>query len=200
VLTVGLTGGIATGKSTVADMLRQRGVTVLDADLVAREVVAPGQPALAAIVEHFGEGVLQEDGSLDRAALGARVMGDPEARGVLEGITHPVIIATLLERLAALHAAGEALAVVEAALMVESGSYAHYGELWVVTCPTEVQLQRLMARDRFDRATAERWIGAQLPLADKEAVADRVLHNGGSLGQLRSQVEAALSEVADLSR
>lgn len=191
-LTIGLTGGIATGKSTVADMLRAREVPVLDADAIARVVVAPGTPGLAAIVAAFGASMLQGDGSLDRKALGAVVMADADARKQLEGITHPAIIRTLLERLAALMTAGERVAVVEAALMVESGSYQSYAELWVVTCDPDTQRHRLMARNGFDDATARRWIGSQLPLANKEALADRLLRNDGTRDALQAQVTAAL--------
>ncbi len=192
-LTIGLTGGIATGKSTAAQVLRGLGVPVLDADQIAREVVAPGTAGLAAIGVAFGEGVLLADGQLDRKALGAIVMADAAARSQLEAITHPAIIATLLERLAALSGAGEPVAVVEAALMVESGSYRHYGELWVVTCRPDTQRQRLMARNGFDDATARRWIDSQLPLAEKEAVADRLLVNDGDRQSLATQVTQALA-------
>ncbi len=194
-LTIGLTGGIATGKSTVAGMLREAGVPVLDADVISREVVAPGSEGLAELAAAFGPGVLQADGSLDRKALGALVMADEQARKRLEGITHPRIIGTLLERLGALMQAGEPIGVVEAALMVESGSHRNYGELWVVTCAPDTQLARLMARTGFDEATARRWIASQLPLSEKEAVADRLLRNDGDLGALKAQVDAALIEV-----
>ena len=143
-LTLGLTGGIATGKSTVARMLRARGVPVLDADVIAREVVEPGTEGLREIVAAFGEAVLRSDGSLDRKALGAIVMRETEARRRLEAITHPAIFRALLEHLAALRDAGEPVAVVEAALMVESGSYRQYGELWVVTCAPDTQRARLV--------------------------------------------------------
>ena len=194
-LTLGLTGGIATGKSTVARMLRARGVPVLDADVIAREVVAPGTEGLREIVAAFGEAVLRSDGSLDRKALGAIVMRETEARRRLEAITHPAIFRALLEHLAALRDAGEPVAVVEAALMVESGSYRQYGELWVVTCAPDTQRARLMARNGFDEATARRWISNQLPLAQKEALADRLFRNDGDLAALEAQVVVALDEL-----
>ncbi len=194
--TIGLTGGIATGKSTAAAMLRELGAEVIDADQVSRDVTAPGSPGLAAVVEAFGEGVLAADGALDRKALGALVMGDPAARKRLEGITHPLIGATIMGRLKALADAGEPAAVVEAALMVETGSWRLYSELWVVTCAPEIQLARLMARQGFSAEEARRWIASQLPLAEKEAVATRVLRNEGALQALRAQVEAAWAEVS----
>ena len=193
--TVGLTGGIATGKSTAARILRELGASVIDADQVSRDVTAPGSPGLAAVVEAFGDAMISADGSLDRKALGAVVMADPAARKRLEGITHPRIIAAMMERLRDLAMAGEPAAVVEAALMVETGSWRNYSELWVVTCDPETQRQRLMARNAHSREAAERWIGSQLPLADKEAVATRVFRNDGSLEDLRAAVTAAWAEL-----
>ncbi len=196
-LTVGLTGGIATGKSTAADALRALGAPVLDADRIAREVSAPGSEGLAAIRRHFGPGVIRADGSLDRGALGAIVMADSAARARLEAITHPLIIAAISSRLRALADAGRPAAVVEAALMVETGSWRGYGELWVVTCSPETQRARLMARNHFSREQAERWIASQLPLADKEAVATRVFRNEGGVEDLHRAIGAAWRELLD---
>lgn len=193
-LTIGLTGGIATGKSTAAEVLRDLGVPVVDADQVAREVVEPGSPGLTAIHERFGPGVLQPDGTLDRKALGALVMADGDARRALEAITHPAIFGAIVERLAALREAGEPVAVVEAALMVESGSYRSYQELWVVSCHPDTQRARLMARNGFDEATARRWINNQAPLADKEALADRVIWNDDTREALAVQVRECLAK------
>lgn len=193
--TVGLTGGIATGKSTAARVLRELGAPVIDADQVSRDVTAPGSTGLAAVVEAFGAGVLAADGGLDRKALGAIVMSDADQRKRLEGITHPLIIAAMMTRLRDLALAGEPAAVVEAALMVETGSWRSYSELWVVTCAPETQLQRLMARNAHSREAAERWIGSQLPLADKEAVATRVFRNDGDVEALRAAVTAAWTEL-----
>ncbi len=190
--TVGLTGGIAMGKSTVAEMLRKRGVAVIDADLVAREVVEPGQPALAMIVRDFGRGVLSSDGSLDREALRIQILNDEASRMRLNDILHPVIIATIRERLQALEEAGVDIAVVEAALMVETGSYRNYDELWVVSCTKEVQVARLMARNDLDEEMADRWIGSQGPIRTKEELADRILWNDGDLDALELEVVGAL--------
>lgn len=193
---VGLTGGIGTGKSTVAALLRDRGAAVIDADQVARDVVAAGQPALAQIVAAFGAEVLAPDGTLDRAAMRARIGRDPDARRTLEAITHPAIRAAIDARLAALAAAGAPLAIVEAALMVETGSYRLYDQVVVVTCAPERQLARVMARDGGDEAQARAIIGAQLPLAEKERVATHLIRNNGELVDLERQVDqlwAALS-------
>lgn len=187
--TVGLTGGIACGKSTVARLLRARGVPVLDLDAVARDVVAPGTPGLAEIAARW-PGVVRE-GQLDRKALGAVVVGDTEARRALEAITHPRIWARMEDWLAEQAAAGAPVAVVEAALMVETGSYRRYDRLVVVSASPETQLARLRAREAIDAELAARWIAAQLPLAEKERVADLVIHNDGTEAELASAVDRA---------
>ena len=194
--TVGLTGGIAAGKSTVAALLRDRGVPVLDADRVARDVVAVGTPGLAAVVARFGDDVLQPDGALDRKALGRIVMADPAARRDLEAITHPRIFAGIRDGLARLEADGHPAAVVEAALMVETGSFRLYDALIVVAASPDVQRERLMAREGMDAATAERWMAAQLPLADKVAHATEAIWNDGDLAALEAAVEQAWARLA----
>lgn len=192
---IGLTGGIASGKSTVARLLRERGVPVIDADLAAREVVEPGQPALAALVGAFGEEILDAAGRLDRAAMRARMTADPEVRRRLEAITHPAIRARIGEQLAALAAAGGEVAVVEAALMVETGSYRMYPVLVVVSCDPELQLRRVMARDGVDEAAARAIVATQLPLAEKERVATHVIRNDGSIEALEAAVDATWAAV-----
>lgn len=195
-ITIGLTGGIATGKSTVARLLRDvHGIPVIDADAVARAIVAPGQPALAEIRARFGDGVLRPDGALDRAALGARVMRDPAERQALDAITHPRIHAEIVERLSALAASGAPVAAVEAALMVETGSYRRYDKLLVVSCHPATQLRRLMARQGFSEQEARRWIDAQMPLSEKERVADAVVYNEGDLHALQVELSRALANL-----
>jgi len=189
---VGLTGGIGTGKSTVGERLRAQGVPVLDADQVARAVVAPGEPALADIAAAFGADALDATGALDRASMRARIARDPDARRTLEAITHPRIQADTARWLAAQAAAGHPVAVVEAALLVETGSYRLYPEVVVVSCAPEVQLARVVARDGQTEAQARALIGTQLPLAAKEAVATVVVRNDGDRAQLDSQVAALL--------
>lgn len=193
-LTVGLTGGIACGKSTVARLLRERGVPVLDLDFVAREVVAPGSEGLAAIAERWP--VVVRDGALDRKALGAVIVADPDARRALEAITHPRIWARTEAWLAKLAEAGVHVAVVEAALMVETGSWRRYDRLVVVSASRPVQLTRLMAREGLDRETAERWLAAQLPLAEKERHAHLVIRNDGDEAALRQAVDVAWAALA----
>lgn len=188
--TVGLTGGIATGKSTVAQMLRERGIPVVDADQLSREVVAPGTAGLQAVVARFGSDVLAEDGTLDRAALRHIVLADPEAKKDLEGITHPLIQHATIAWMSARAEAGEPVAVLEAALLVETGSYQFYDHLVVVTCDPATQKARLMARNEIDASAADRWLSAQLPLSAKEAVATHIIRNDGDRSALQRQVDA----------
>ncbi|MFT5681732.1 MAG: dephospho-CoA kinase [Myxococcota bacterium] len=197
--TVGLTGGIACGKSTVAGILRNRGVPVIDADQVSREIVAPGEPALAEIVAAFGVEMLQADGTLNRKALGALVMGGSEEARVqrrrLEAITHPRIFGRIGEKLQALAREETPAAVVEAAIMVESGNHRLYSALLVVACSPAVQLKRLMDRQGFDEATAAGWIATQMPIAEKVAVADAVVSNDGDRAALEGEVDRAWAEI-----
>ncbi len=190
--TVGLTGGIATGKSTIAGFFRALGVPIVDADQVARELVEPGQPALAAIVETFGTDVLKGE-RLDREALGARVFGDAEARRKLNGILHPRIAMESGRQLMEAAKGDVPYVMYEAALLVENGMAKAFAALVVVTVSPETQLQRLMGRDASARADAEKRIASQMPLSEKEAAADFVLRNDGSLEEAKAAV-AALHE------
>ena len=177
----GLTGGIASGKSTVAARLRRRSVPVIDADELAREVVAPGTDGLRALVEAFGERVLGPGGALDRKAVARIAFADDEARRTLNAITHPRITRLTMERAAELARAGEPLACYEAALIVENGVADAFRPLVVVSCPEDVQVARVRARDRASAEDALARIRAQKPLAEKVAVADFVIDTSGSL-------------------
>lgn len=185
----GLTGGIACGKSTVAARLRQLGATVIDADVLAREVVAPGSPGLEAVVQRFGPGILKPDGSLDRAALGAVVFADPAARADLNAITHPRIAALSAEQTAQAQAAGAPVVIYEAPLLIENGLHHGMNQVLVVAAPAHVQLARLMARDGLDEAAARARVASQLPLAEKRKAATVVFENDGSPAQLVDQVD-----------
>ena len=187
--TVGLTGGIACGKSTVAGFFAELGVPVIDADRVAREVVEPGTDGLAEVVRAFGAEILAPDGSLDRKKLGDRVFADEAARRTLNAITHPRIAAKSAEKIAAAAASGAPYVLYEAALLVENGIHRALDALVVVTVPPEVQLERPMTRDGIGEAAARARIAAQLPLAEKVAVADHVVDNRGSLEETRSATE-----------
>jgi dephospho-CoA kinase len=195
-LRIGLTGGIATGKSTVAEMIRKEfGVPVVDADAASREIVAPGMPALQEISERFGPEILRPDGQLDRKALGQIIMRDSEARKDLESITHPRILAHIVDQLFAHERTGAEATVVEAALMVETGSHRAYDKVLVVSSSTEIQLARLMERNAFSEEEASRWIDNQLPLSEKEAIADAVIRNDGDIDGLRHAVREAWMEL-----
>ncbi len=186
---VGLTGGIASGKSTVATMFEEMGARIIDADVIAREVVEPGQPASEDIRRAFGDGVFCDDATLDRAALGEVVFGDPQARRTLEGITHPRIAQRMMERADECRKQGYGWVIYDAALIVENGIHRWLDSLIVVAADPQVQIERLMARDGLTREQAQRRLDAQMPLADKVAVADFVIDNGGPLAQTREQVE-----------
>jgi dephospho-CoA kinase len=193
----GLTGGIASGKSTVSARFRARGVPIVDADELAREVVAPGTEGLAAVVAAFGPGVLGADGALDRKALAALVFGDEAKRKQLNAIVHPRIGAASAAKLAALGAGGAALVCYDAALLVENGLGDAFRPLVVVAAPENVQIARIMKRDGATEDEARARIRAQRPLAEKVAVADVVIDNGGSLGELLAAADRALDDVAE---
>jgi|AMWB02.1.fsa_nt_gi dephospho-CoA kinase len=179
---IGLTGGIASGKSLVGDMLASWGAVVVDADKLAREVVEPGEPAYRAIVERFGAGVLREDGTLDRTALGRIVFSDAAARGDLERIVHPAIAQLAARRFERERQRGTPLLFYVVPLLFETGMTARFDEVWLVYVDGETQVERLMKRDGIDRAEALRKIGAQLPLAEKLARSQVVIDNSGDPG------------------
>jgi dephospho-CoA kinase len=188
---VGLTGGIASGKSTVSRQLTALGCHVIDADLLAREVVAPGQPALAAIVAAFGRAVLLPDGTLDRARLGSIVFADTAKRKHLEAITHPAIQARRQEILDTLAARGyDGLVVQDAALLIEVGAAAQVDRLVVVYAEPAIQRDRLMVRDNLPAEEAERRLRSQMPLADKVRLAHYVIDNSDSPEETAAQVRA----------
>lgn len=192
---IGLTGGIAAGKSTVARYLRVLGVPVIDADLVSREVVAPGEPLLAKIAELFGAQLILPDGNLDRAALRQRIATDPEAKRALDAIMHPEIGGRIAQRIAKLRASDAPVVVVEAALMIESGSYRGYDAVIVVSCSPEIQLQRLIERDGMPESLAKSLIATQMPLAQKETFGTVVIQNNGDEDDLDEAIEAAWAQV-----
>jgi dephospho-CoA kinase len=192
---IGLTGGIASGKSAVASMLRGRGASVVDADLVARQVVAKGQPALAELVARFGADILDEHGELDRKKLGAIVFGDAQARADLNRITHPRIAAASQAEIARLGAQGAGIVFYEAALLVENRAQTWLDGLIVVSAPRDVQRARVVSRDQIDDADAEARLAAQLPLDDKLKVATWVIDNAGDLASTELQVDVLLREI-----
>ena len=190
---VGLTGGIASGKSTVARMIADMGIPVLDADQLAREVVAPGQPAAADIAASWPQ-VMRPDGAIDRARLGAIVFGDPAARKRLESFTHPHIQRLSRGRADELARAGHRLAFYEASLLVEAGRLGEVDGLVVVTCSPAKQLERAVARGLTPEQARAR-IAAQLPLAEKVKHATAVIDNDGDLAATRAQVERLVASL-----
>jgi dephospho-CoA kinase len=179
-LLVGLTGGIATGKSTVSDAFRRLGCVIIDADVLAREVVEPGQPAYDDLVAEFGRGILQPDGTLDRKKLGAIVFAVPAKRERLEAITHPRIrerFAMKLDELVARDFTG--IVVFDAPVLIESGNYTTMDRLVVVATDEATQARRLTARDALDGAETARRIASQMPVAAKAKLAHYVVDNSG---------------------
>jgi dephospho-CoA kinase len=191
----GLTGGLASGKSTVAARFRARGVPVIDADELAREVVAPGTEGLRCVVEAFGPGVLDERGGLDRARLGAVVFGDDAKRRQLNAIVHPRIAQLTAERASDLARAGHPIACYEAALLVEGGLSDAFRPLVVVAAPEALQLTRAQARDGSTEREARARLAAQLPLADKLRVADYVIENDGDLASVERRADDVLDAI-----
>lgn len=189
---IGLTGGIGSGKSLVAELLAAQGATIIDADVLAREVVAPGTPGLAAVAERFGEGVLQPDGSLDRPALGGIVFRDPAARRDLEAIIHPAVRA----RAAALTAAAPQGAVVVQVipLLVETGQQDSFDQVVVVDVEPDVQLSRIMLRDGLSEPDALARLRAQASREARLAAADVVLRNNGKPEDLAAAVDRLWAE------
>ncbi len=190
-LVIGLTGGIAAGKSQVERLIAAR-YPVIDADVVAREVVAPGQPALADIVAAFGAEVLQPDGALDRAQMRARISNDADARTRLNQLVHPRIYENIEARLAVLADSHDA-AFVSAALMIETGSFRRYDLILLVTAPHELRLARLTARDNMDPAVARRLMAAQADDDEKRRHADVEIVNDGDFEALVKKTDAAMT-------
>lgn len=192
---IGITGGIASGKSTVTAMFRAAGAHVLDADEIAREVVAKGSPGLQEIAARWPD-VVREDGALDRQRLGAHIFSSPDDRKALDAITHPRIQALVLERTQALWAAGAPVVFYDAPLLIENRLHEAMHGVVLVWVPREVQLERLMKRNGLTRADAEARVASQMPLDDKRRYATWLVDNSGSLEATRAQVEKVWQEVS----
>lgn len=190
-LRVGLTGGIASGKSVVAAMLGEFGAKLVDADIIAREVVEPGEPALASIVEAFGESVLDPDGQLDRRSMRERVFSDAQSRELLESLLHPVIRKRMLDRMdcaeRSVQAGTASYVVAVVPLLVETGFAEHVDRVLLVDCPATLQLERLMQRDGMSRSRAEAMLGAQADPAIRRAAADDIIDNSHAIACTRAQ-------------
>ena len=192
---VGLTGGVASGKSTVAAILVELGAVLIDADVLAREVVARGTPGLEAVVAEFGAELLTPEGDLDRAAMGSLVFTDADARKRLEAIIHPLVF----ERITALEsqAPDDAVVVHDIPLLAESGRADTFDAVLVVDAPAELQIARMTEDRGWTREEAEARIGAQVSSEERLAVATHVIDNTGSLGELRRRVEAVYASLHD---
>lgn len=200
-LRVGLTGSIGVGKSFVSSVLAELGCRVLDADATAREVVALNSPALQNLVAKFGPKILKSDGTLDRTALGALVFADPAKRASLNSILHPYIIAEQDQQLREWEAVDpNGIAVVDAALMIESGGYKRFDKLIVVHCDGDVQLQRLMGRDNLSREEAKRRIAAQMSQDEKKKFTDYLIDTTDGFEPARQRTKDVYDELKALTR
>ncbi|PAT12131.1 dephospho-CoA kinase [Corynebacterium hadale] len=195
---IGLTGGIGSGKSTVAALMRQRGFPVVDADQVARDNMEPGSPVLAAVAEEFGVDLLGPDGALDRAELARRAFASEEATQRLNAITHPAIRAESARRFAALEAAGERAAVYDMPLLVELGMDQDMDMTVVVDVNPEERVRRLVAHRGLDEADARNRIARQIPDAERRAAADVVLDNNGTEDKLAQQVDTLANRITNI--
>ena len=187
---VALTGGIATGKSHVRARFEKLGVPTVDADVLARQAVAPGSPGLAAVTARFGRGVLAADGSLDRRKVGAIVFADPEARHDLERIVHPIVQAAMEGWFAALDAERHPFAVADIPLLYETGREREFDAVIVTACDPEMQVRRIVHRDGLTEAEAQQRIAAQLPLEEKVRRADFVIRTDGTVEDTDREVDA----------
>lgn len=191
---IGLTGGIATGKSTVARFFTDRGIPVIDADQLAREAVLPGSPALESIVTHFGREILTREGILDRKRLGSLIFPDPQKRKILEGILHPEIRKLADNAIAQAISAGHQRLIYMAPLLIEAGATGLVDTIWVVTVRPEMQLERLVQRDGTTREQAQHIIDSQMPLSEKERYGDVIIDNSGTESDTVNTLEAAWSK------
>jgi len=193
---IGLTGGIACGKSTVANILRQKGILVIDADEISREITKKGKPAWQEIKEEFGEEVIGPDGEILRKKLAQIVFNNPTKLATLNQITHPRITKQLTEILAEIKAKkSQRIIVIEVPLLFECGLQDIFDEVWVVKAPQSVMIERLIKRDSLSKEDALKRISSQMPLTQKAQLADRVIENSSSVNDLKKQIEDILKEL-----
>ncbi len=191
-----LTGAISTGKSVVASMLAEMGAHIVDTDLIAREVVQPGQPALREIEEYFGKDAINPDGTLNREKVRDQIIRDPEKRNRLNGMTHPHINQIVMERIGSFNGMNDGMPIIiDVPLLFESGWNKFFPDVILVYVPVPVQIERLMARDRLDRPTAELTVKAQMSIEDKKDKARFIIDNSGSMDETRKQVAALFEKL-----
>lgn len=193
---IGLTGGIATGKSEVSKILRDLGHLVVDADALAREVVAPGSAGLQAVVQRFGSEILTAQGELDRKKLGQRVFGQPGDLRDLENLLHPLIQTRVREIRTQAEKAGRSVAFYDVPLLFEKNLGPQFDSILVVTCSEALQLQRIRDRDGLSEAEAKQRLASQWPLKDKESRASYLIRNEGTRDELKSRVQQVLNSLA----
>lgn len=191
-LIIGLTGSIASGKSTISEMLKEKGYPIVDADKIARLVVEPGTPSIQAIQKTFGREVLHEDGSLNREVLGRRIFGNEEERNKLNAIMHPAIRAEMMKQKETHLANGENTVVMDIPLLFESKLESFVDQIIVVSVHPDIQKKRLLGRNQLTVEEAENRIGSQLPMAIKEAAADAIIDNNGTVESSKDQLESIL--------
>ena len=191
---IGLTGGIACGKSTISAALRDMGAVIIDGDVLSRELTAPGGPALPAIRAHFGDGVFLPDGTLDRRRLGAVIFGSDEERLALDGIMQPMLRRMILDGIEQARQSGAKLCVLDMPLLYEAGLETLCDRVWCAWIPRHTQLARLMARDGFTPEEAEARLRSQLPADEKAARADVVIDTGGTIEHTADRLPALLRE------
>ena len=192
---VGLTGGIASGKTTVCRLLEAKGCTIIDADVVAHRLLLRGQPGYEPVLKAFGRGILGDAGEIDRSKLGAEVFGDRSKLEQLNRLLHPEVIRTIGEKLAALRQIGEVRVIVDASLMIESGFHRNFQRLVLVTCTMEQQAERLMTRNGLSQEQARHRIALQMPLEEKRAFATDIIDNSGTPERTRMQVDALFEDL-----
>ncbi|MDR0841532.1 MAG: dephospho-CoA kinase [Christensenellaceae bacterium] len=197
-ITIGLTGGIAAGKSTVSQRLRELGAYIIDADAIAHDVVAPGTAGLAALTARFGADILLPNGALNRRALGELVFDDAAALSELNAIVHPLVLREMRRQVAAAQASGARVAVLDVPLLLEGGLQREAGEVWLVCAPKPVRMARMRQRDGLTEEQAQRRMDAQMPEAEKRALADVIFENDSTVEALLFAVDAQYARVMEL--
>lgn len=192
---IGLTGGIATGKSTVSNYLLSLGVPVIDADLISREVVEPGTPGLEKLVQTFGAELLNPQGQLNRPVLAQKLFDNEEVRKQVNQLLHPIIYERMFERVARYHSNGETLVVLDIPLLFETIATDRFDSIWLVYIPEKIQLERLKKRDQLSQEAAQARMASQLSIEEKKKLADVIINNSGSIEETREQVQMLLKSI-----